>query len=468
MRQSGRTARRALAMVTVLIAGVALSGCFAEPAPEVTIFGSWTGAEKTEFEGVLKKFEEEPDIKKLRIKTHYEGHRDVSQVLQVGIERGRPPDVAVLPRVNDLQQYVNAGRLVSLTAVLGADAAVTPQLINLARRTEPYGGDATYGVAIATHLKSLVWYDPAKLGPTPPQTWQEMVDQTRRTIGDQQVRWCLAMSSPPVSGWPGTDWIEDILLHRSGAGVYERWTRGDLSWTSEEFTGAWTTWGDLLADSSPGTDRASLFTTFEMAAKGLFPGGATADGKPTESSAAKGCHLDHQGSFVIREYRKRLAELPAQAPGGLPPFTFFPTPPLPGPQANSPLQEVSDDVAAMFRDTRPARLLMRYLAGEVAQETRREKADGVAFSRRATPAEEYEDPVTRAVAQRLSTSTLCWDGSDLLPATMATAFERAVMVFLKDQTRLAPLLDELEALRQAVPESEWMSLGCVPAGQEET
>ncbi|MET8045722.1 ABC transporter substrate-binding protein, partial [Micromonospora sp. NPDC005215] len=411
MRQSGRTTRTALAMVTVLLAGVALSGCDAEPAQEVTILGSWTGDEQTEFEGVLKEFE-----KTHHIKTRYEGHRDVSQVLQVGIERGRPPDVAVLPRVNDLQRYVNAGRLVPLSDVLGADA--TPQLVELARRIEPDGrpdgGRVAYGVAVATNLKSVVWYNRAELtrfGPQPPRTWEEMLAQTRRTIDGQQVRWCLAMSSPPVSGWPGTDWVEDILLHRSGREVYERWTRGDLSWTSEEFRGAWTTWHDLLAASSPGTDRASLYTTFEMAAKGLFPGEARADGQPTESSAARGCHLDHQGSFAIREYWKQLAKLPGPDQGAPPPFSFFPTPPPADQPTTSSLQEVSDDVAAMFRDTGPARQLMNYLAGEPAQKARREQAAEVAFSRRATPPEEYQNPVPRAVAQRLRTGTLCWDGS---------------------------------------------------------
>ncbi|WP_327040316.1 ABC transporter substrate-binding protein [Micromonospora ureilytica] len=452
-------------MVTTLLAGLALSGCSVEKAAELTILGSWTNPEDEEFRQVLKGFEKESHIK-----TRYEGHRDVSQVLQAGIERGRPPDVAILPRVNDLQRYVNAGQLVPLKDELTGDEAAAPQLIKLAPRAEPDGrptaGDAAYGVAMATHLKSVVWYDPAELtkfGLQPPRTWQELVGHTQRKIGDQQVRWCLAMSSQPVSGWPGTDWIEDILLHQSGQEDYEKWTRGDLGWTSDQVKAAWTTWGELLKVSSPGTDQASLYTTFQTAAKGLFPRQTSVDGKPAESSAARGCHLDHQGSFAIREYLKQLPKLPTPTPGASPSFTFFPTPPPAGEPANSSLQEVSDDVAAMFRNTEPAQQLMKYLAGEGAQHARREQSQEVAFSRRATPPEKYHDPVTKAVAQRLRTGTLCWDGSDLLPAAIATAFERAVMVYLKARNRLDSLLTELEALRNTVPRSEWMNLRCVAA-----
>ncbi|MEU8179612.1 ABC transporter substrate-binding protein [Micromonospora sp. NPDC049044] len=470
MREYGWPARAAVVLVTVLLAGVALNGCSAEPVSEVTIFGPWTDEEQAEFEAVLKKFEEyseeasEKDPGKTpRVKTRYEGHRDVSQVLQVAIERGRPPDVVVLPRLNDLQQYVNAGRLVPLTNVLGADAA--PQLIKLAPKSGSDGPTVAYGVAMATHLKSVVWYDPAQLatfGPQPPRTWPELVAQTKRRAGDQQVRWCLAMSSQPVSGWPGTDWIEDILLHHFGQDTYQSWTSGKLAWTSDEVKSSWTTWGELLDASSPGTDLASLYTTLKMAAKGLLADETPADGTPPGSTAARRCHLDHQGSFAIREYRKHVATSPSPA------FSFFPTPAPADKLANSSLQEVSDDVAAMFRDTGPAGQLMKYLAGEAAQKARRDTAAEVAFSRRTTPLEEYKDPVTRAVAQRLRTATLCWDGSDLLPAVMATAFERAVMVYLKDRSRLDSLLAELDALRAKVPESDWMDLSCVPAAKEGT
>ncbi|MEU8288402.1 extracellular solute-binding protein [Micromonospora sp. NPDC048905] len=462
-----RSARMAVATVTVLLAGVALGGCSAEPTAELTVFGSWTGVEEAAFTAVLDDFQQRHGIR-----ARYQGHRDVSQVLQVAIERGRPPDVAVLPRVNDLQRYVNAGQLASLEGAVTTDPGAAAQLIKLAPKVGPNGTrngrDLAYAVAIATHLKSVVWYDPTELkkfGQDPPATWDELVSLTQRRIGAQQVRWCLAMSSQSVSGWPGTDWIEDILLHQSGQAFYEQWTRGDLRWDSPQVKESWETWGTLLRASSEGTARASLYTTFQTAAKGLFPRRTDA------GSTAPRCHLDHQGSFAVREYRPHLPATSSPTTTGptAPPFTFFPTPSI-GAADTSALREVSDDVAVMFRDPKEpkgtrdserARKLMTYLASEEAQTVWRQQTQDLAFSRRGQ-APEYQDEVLAAVAQRLRTGTLCWDASDLMPATMATAFERAVLVYLEAPERLDGLLAELDKIRETGHKAEWLDLTCVP------
>ncbi|MGC4813019.1 ABC transporter substrate-binding protein [Micromonospora sp. DT228] len=472
MKHRGRVARTALAMVTVLLAGVALNGCSAEPAGELVVFGSWTDDEADAFEMVLEDFE-----KRSGVLTSYQGHRDVSQVLQVAIDRDRPPDVAVLPRVNDLQRYVNAGQLAPLTGAVTTDPGAAPQLIKLAPRTGQGGGELAYAVAITTALKSVVWYDPSELtdvANAPPRTWDELVELTKRKIGGEQVRWCLAMSSQPVSGWPGTDWIEDILLHQSGQTVYEQWTRGDLAWNSPQVKAAWEAWGALLGVSSKETSRASLYTTYETAARGLLsPKVAEPSASPTAEPAARRCHLDHQGSFAIRTYRPEPSASAAATDSAAPPLAFFPTPQF-GTTDTTSLREVSDDVAVMFRPstrdttddeaTDRANKLMTYLASAEAQAVWREHTNDVAFSRRGE-APEYPDQVLAAVGQRLRTGTLCWDGSDLMPAAMATAFERAVLVYLEAPERLTSLLAELEAFR--LPSSpEWMDLTCVPTRQE--
>ncbi|MFJ6198065.1 ABC transporter substrate-binding protein [Micromonospora sp. NPDC092111] len=441
--------RTALALVTVLLAGTGLSGCpAAEPAGRVTVLGSWTGREADAFRAVLDGFEAATGMQ-----ADYQGHRDVSQVLQAGIERGSPLDVAVLPRLNDLQRYVNEGALRPLDGIEGLDGdpGAGRQLIRLAGKAESDGsavGDQhVYAVAIATHLKSVFWYDPTRLpevGQQPPRTWTELLGQGRGIGAGGRMPWCLGMSSPPVSGWPGTDWIEDILLHQSGQQAYERWTRGELPWQSEPVRNAWRAWGELLATSPGQTARAGLFTTWEEAATGLF--------------SSPGCHLDHQGSFVVRNYRIRLG---GPSPGR---FDFFPTPPI-GSADTSSLQEVSDDIAAMFQDTAPARKLMAYLASEQAQAIWHRSSEELYFSRRGRSAT-YADPVLGRVAARLGSGTLCRDGSDLLPAAMATAFERAVLVYLQQPDRLDGLLAELDALRRAVSRAEWMDLGCDPAARQ--
>ncbi|MEH1167294.1 ABC transporter substrate-binding protein [Micromonospora sp. CPCC 205539] len=467
MRHRQRASRPAFALVTVLLAGTVLSGCSAAPATELTVLGSWVDEEQADFEAVLRDFEAESGIR-----ARYQGHRDVSQVLQAGIERGRPPDVAVLPRLNDLQRYVNAGELQPLNDIAAADPDAAPQLIRLARKAEPDGNrvddERVYAVAIATSLKSVFWFNPArsgKLDQTPPRTWADLVGLAQGLGGGGQAPWCLGMSSPPVSGWPGTDWIEDILLHQAGQASYEKWTRGQLPWISPQVRNAWVTWGALLTDQPRRT--ASLYTTWDEAGRNLFP-----PVQETDPPTARPCHLDHQGSFAVRNYRAHLAEL-AERQGDAAPstpdtssFAFFSTPPV-GSVDTSSLREVSDDVAAMFRASEPARKLMAYLASERAQRVWREVNEEVFFSRRGTP-EVYQGTVVRAVAARLSTGILCRDASDLLPAAMATAFERAVLVYLEAPDRLDRLLAELDAVQASVSKAEWMDLGCDPTTRQGT
>jgi len=66
------------------------------------------------------------------------------------------------------------------------------------------------------------------------------------------------------SGWPGTDWIEDILLHQSGPKYYDQWVAGTLPWTSEQVVRAWQAFGEIA--NTPGQvhggTRAELLTNY--------------------------------------------------------------------------------------------------------------------------------------------------------------------------------------------------------------
>ena len=40
------------------------------------------------------------------------------------------------------------------------------------------------------------------------------------TSSAEDPEWCVGLASQQTSGWPGTDWIEDILLHQAGPARY--------------------------------------------------------------------------------------------------------------------------------------------------------------------------------------------------------------------------------------------------------
>ncbi|WP_431975880.1 ABC transporter substrate-binding protein [Micromonospora haikouensis] len=448
----------ALALIPVLLAGAGLAACADAPRPRaLSVVASWSqdgkgdteeerrrNSEAWPFLAVLDAFEAETGITYT-----YQGTRDVSQVLRSGVDRGRPPDVAVLPRLNDLKAYVRSGDLFPLDDVVPADeAGLAPQLLRLA----PPGSTRArvYGLSVAVHAKSLIWYRTNPPGaPTvtsPPTTWAELVALTRALDTRGGAPWCLGMGSQPQSGWPGTDWIEDILLHRSGQTVYQRWAAGQQAWTSPEVRGAWQEWGALVG-AGRGTPNP-LLTNFDVAGPGMLVSPPT-------------CFLDHQASFIVGSYRKFLAEHPERSEPGRPPeFDFFPSPAFGA--TDAPVREVSEDVVGMFADSPQARELIRFLAGEPARRVWREASGHLAFTlNAATDAAVYPDGLPRRVARTLATGTLCRDASDMMPAAMTAAFHSAVLQYLADPTLLGSLLKELDSVRKRTPPQEWLALPCL-------
>ncbi|MDG4819947.1 ABC transporter substrate-binding protein [Micromonospora sp. WMMD956] len=451
--------RGALALISVLLVGIGPAACADPPRPRaLSVVASWSedgggatdeerrrNSEAWPFLAVLDAFTAETGITYT-----YQGTRDVSQVLRSGVDRGRPPDVAVLPRLNDLKAYVRSGDLFPLDDVVPAgEAGLAPQLLRL-----PPPGAATarvYGLSVAVHAKSLIWHRTnAPGGPTvssPPATWAELVALTRALDDRGGAPWCLGMGSQPQSGWPGTDWIEDILLHRSGQTVYQRWAAGQQAWTSPEVRGAWQAWGALVG-AGRGTPNP-LLVNFDVAGPGMF-------GSPPT------CFLDHQASFIVGSYRRFLDGRPAgSAPGRpTPEFDFFPSPAF-GP-GDPPVREVSEDVVGMFADSPQARALIRFLAGERARQVWREASGHLAFTlNAATDAAAYPDGLPRRIARTLATGTLCRDASDMMPAAMTAAFHSAVLQYLADPALLDSLLKELDSVRDRTPPQEWLGLPCL-------
>jgi alpha-glucoside transport system substrate-binding protein len=153
----------------------------------------------------------------------------------------------------------------------------------------------------------------------------------------------MGMGSTPISGWPGADWIEDILLHQFGTDIYQKWASGNLPWTSQPVRKAWQEWGTITATTG---SRSTLLTDWTDAGRPMF-------------TNPPGCYLDHQPSFIIASYQNYRKE--KLKPGT--DFDFFPFPA----GAAGGAFIVSADMATMFNDTPQARQLIKYLATAKAQ-----------------------------------------------------------------------------------------------------
>jgi alpha-glucoside transport system substrate-binding protein len=91
----------------------------------------------------------------------------------------------------------------------------------------PSNEGGTYGAFVNLTIKSLIWYPVPEFraaGYAVPQTWSELLALGDRLVADGRTPWCTGFFQNQYSGWPGTDWIENLLLAGAGPRVYDQWT----------------------------------------------------------------------------------------------------------------------------------------------------------------------------------------------------------------------------------------------------
>jgi alpha-glucoside transport system substrate-binding protein len=444
------TRRGPLLLVLVLAAAFALPGCGGPADPQtVTVLGTWTGNEQSGFEAMVRGFEQ-----KYGIQVDYTGTRDSSAVLTSDLEDGNPPDLAVLSTPGQLSQLAAAGTLLPLDSALASAHLASeygPGWLRLMQDTGPNGVRHYYAIIVKAALKSVIWYDPATLPArylavltSPHLTWGQLMALSDTMARGGTTPWCMGLEDSSSSGWPGTDWIEDILLHQSGPAAYDRWIAGTLPWTSPQVEDAWQIFGQIA--NTPGMvyggTRAELLTNYGLAGQPMF------DSTP-------GCYLDHEGSFITAFYTQDTLGSPGSGgrsvahpqPGT--DFRFVPFPALTS--AGQGAEEVAGDLLGMFRDTPAARELIAYLTSPQAQEAWIKRPGSGAISvNNLVPLRDYPDPVSRALAQNLThTSDVEFDASDSMPQVMENAFYTGILEYLDRPSQLGAILAGLDQVQKA-------------------
>ena len=118
----------------------------------------------------------------------------------------------------------------------------------------------------------------------PPATWDELKTAAASQATGDTKTWCIGLESGGDSGWPGTDWIEDIVLRQAGTEVYDGWVAGTTPWTDPAIKAAWEEFGTAVENAFGGPAYVNG-TAFGKSVVPLF-------------SDPPGCLLHHQASFI--------------------------------------------------------------------------------------------------------------------------------------------------------------------------
>lgn len=282
----------------------------------------------------------------------YEGSREFETQLPVRVKAGNAPDIAYIPQPGLLNTLVtnNPGKVV---AVGDAAAKNLDTYYNKAWRSYGTVGGTLYAVPIGANAKSFVWYSPSTFkekGYTVPKTWDELIALSDKiaadTAGQAGVKpWCAGFESGTATGWPGTDWVEDMMLRTGSAEDYDAWVSHKIPFNDPKVVAAFDMAGSILKNDkyvNGGLGGVKDIATTPFTDAG-FP---ILEGK---------CFLHRQASFYQANWATAKADVKVAEDGDV--FAFY----LPGKDTASLPMLGGGEFAAAFRDAPEVKAFQAYL-----------------------------------------------------------------------------------------------------------
>lgn len=258
-------------------------------AEQVTVFGPWLGPDQENIEAVLADF-----AAKSGHDVRYVGSDSFEQQIRVDAEAGSAPNVAVFPQPGLAADMAAGGFLTPLASGTGdwvrENYAAGQSWVDLGTYAGTDGADDLYGFFYKVDVKSLVWYVPENFedaGYDIPESMEELLALTDQIVADGGTPWCIGLGSGGATGWPATDWVEDMMLRTQPASVYDQWVTNEVKFDDPRVIAAIEEFGVFARNDAYVAGGASTVasTDFRDSPKGLF-------------SSPPQCYMHHQASFI--------------------------------------------------------------------------------------------------------------------------------------------------------------------------
>ncbi|NLU80586.1 carbohydrate ABC transporter substrate-binding protein [Micromonospora sp. HNM0581] len=362
----------------------------------VNIYSSIRGIEADRLAEAWKQFE---DCTGIRI--NHEGSGEFEAQLTVRVDGGNAPDLSFIPQPGLLARFAERGQLKPASAETKAMAEenYSPDWLKYSTVDGTF-----YGAPLGSNVKSFVWYSPTMFqenGWTVPTTWDDMI-KLSDTIADSGLKpWCAGIASGEATGWPATDWIEDVLLRTQTPEVYDQWTTHEIAFNDPRIAEALDRAGTILknekyVNAGFGGVRSIATTSFEEA------------GIPITQDK---CALHRQASFYANQWPEgtRVAE-----DGDVFAFYF----PAIDPAKGKPVLGGGEFVTA-FNDRPEVQKVQTYLASGDYANSRAKIGDWVSANNKVDLAN-VANPIDKLSVEILQddSTVFRFDGSDLMPAAV--------------------------------------------------
>jgi len=364
-------------------------------------------------------------------KVEYEGSKDFEAQVVVRARGGNAPDIAYVPQPGLLNTLVQTG------AVVEAPSSVADNVDKFwSSEWKDYGSvdGKFYAAPLGANVKSFVWYSPKMFkekGWTVPTTWDDLTKLSDTIAASGIKPWCAGAESGEATGWPLTDWLEELVLRTAGADTYDKWIKHEIPFNDPAIATALDKVGGILKNSKYvnggiGDVKSIATTAFQ---EGGIP---ITEGK---------CALHQQASFYAANWPQGTD---VSENGDI--FAFYE--PTVDATKGKPVEGGGEFVAAFNKKTE-TQAFQTFLSSDTwANEKAKATPDGgwVSANKGLDPAN-LTSPIDKLSYQILADpeSVFRFDASDLMPAEVGSgSFWKQMINWITGQDT-KKTLDEIEA-----------------------
>ena len=362
----------------------------------------------------------------------YQADKQFEQQILVRAEAGNPPDIAIVPQPGLLAQLVGTGTVVEASAKVAE---------NVDEFWDPawkeYGSvDGTfYAAPSGASVKSLVWYSPSQFeenGWEVPTTLDELSELSDTIVESGIKPWCAGIASGDATGWPVTDWMEDMMLRVASPEAFDQWVSHETPFNSPDATAALDAVGEYLTNDDYVNGGFGDVTS--IASTAFQDGGLPIlDGQ---------CALHRQASFYAANWPEgtEVAE-----DGDV--FAFY----LPGVEAEDNPVLGAGEFVTTFADRPEVQALAEFWSTDTwanlkAQASSELTGGGWITANLGLDQDNLVNPIDLLSADILQDpeAVFRFDGSDRMPAAANSAFWKEATAWITGQPT-SQTLDKIEA-----------------------
>jgi alpha-glucoside transport system substrate-binding protein len=411
--------------VAVAATGLILAGCTtANPGSggsggstagkTVTIYGPDTGTEATELNASWAAWEKANDI---TIK--YTGDGDFTTNIATKIQGNDLPDIGMFPQPGLLSAAIQSGKVSTVDSTTAANVKK-----NFSSDWQGYvtSGGKMYGTPLDASVKGYIWYSPAdfkKWGLDVPATYADLVSdigKVESTTGN--APFCAGFNSGTASGWPGADFLAEVVLSSAGPSTYDAWVSGKTKFTDPAIDKAFTLLGQIL--QNPKYVNAGFGNVSSI--------NSTAFGDVAAKIADGSCAMTNQATFLEASFATTKTAAGATPKVGTDGDVWAFA--LPSVKAGSKAVVGGGDFAAPFNNNAATQKVMAYLSSsDWANSLITVKDASFISANKGVDATKEADPLLQSAIKTLqsSSTTFRFGADDAMPTVVENAFWKGIV-----------------------------------------